>query len=147
MQKTIMANPATVEKKWYIIDANGLALGRVAAEAAKVLRGKHKPTFTPHVDCGDYLIILNSDNIILTGKKEEQKYFKRYSGYQSGLHLTQYKKMMEEKSDVALLRAIKGMLPKNSLGRKMTTHVHIYKGAEHENAAQKPEIWTIGGNN
>ena len=144
--KTTMLNNATVEKKWYIIDAEGKVLGRVAAEAAKLLRGKHKPAFTPNVDCGDNVIILNSDKIVLTGKKEEQKYFKRYSGYQSGLKLIQYKKMMAEQSDVALLRAIKGMLPKNTLGRSMAKHVHIYKGAEHNNQAQKPEVWN-GGNN
>ena len=142
--KTIMANSATVEKKWYIIDAEGKALGRVASEAATLLRGKHKATFTPNVDCGDNVIILNSDKLILTGKKEEQKYFKRYSGYTSGLKLIQYKKMMSEQSDVALLRAIKGMLPKNTLGRNMAKHVHIYKGAEHNNQAQKPEVWNGG---
>ena len=97
---TYMAKPATVEKKWYVIDASGLALGRVAAEAAKILRGKNKTTFTPHVDCGDYLIVINSDKLVLTGKKLEQKYFKRYSGYASGLKLTQYKKMMDEKSEL-----------------------------------------------
>ena len=142
--KTTMLNKATVEKKWYIIDAEGKALGRVAAEAAMLLRGKHKATFTPNVDCGDYVIILNSDKLVLTGKKEEQKYFKRYSGYQSGLKLIQYKKMMAEQSDVALMRAIKGMLPKNTLGRSMATHCHIYKGAEHNNQAQKPEVWNGG---
>ena len=142
--KTLMLNKATVEKKWYIIDGEGKALGRVAAEAATLLRGKHKATFTPNVDCGDNVIILNSDKLILTGKKEEQKYFKRYSGFTNGLHLTQYKKMMAEHSDVALLRAIKGMLPKNALGRSMATHVHIYKGAEHNNQAQKPEVWNGG---
>ena len=142
--KTTMLNKATVEKKWYIIDAEGKVLGRVAAEAATLLRGKHKATFTPNVDCGDYVIILNSDKIVLTGKKEEQKYFKRYSGYQSGLKLIQYKKMMAEQSDVALMRAIKGMLPKNSLGRTMAKHVKIYKGAEHNNQAQKPEVWNGG---
>ena len=139
-----MANSATVEKKWYIIDADGKALGRVASEAATLLRGKHKATFTPNVDCGDNVIIINSDKLVLTGKKEEQKYFKRYSGYQSGLKEIQYKKMMAEQSDVALARAIKGMLPKNSLGRTMATHVHIYKGAEHNNQAQKPEVWNGG---
>ena len=144
--RTIMANKATVEKKWYLIDAADKPLGRVASEVATLLRGKHKPTFTPNVDCGDNVIVINSDKLVLTGKKETQKYFKRYSGYTSGLHLTQYKAMMEKNSDVALLRAIKGMLPKNSLGRKMATHVHIYKGAEHDNAAQKPEVWN-GGNN
>ena len=144
--RTIMANKATVEKKWYIIDAEGKGLGRVAAEAASLLRGKHKATFTPNVDCGDNVIVINSDKLVLTGKKEEQKYFKRYSGYQSGLKLIQYKKMMAEQSDVALMRAIKGMLPKNSLGRTMATHCHIYKGAEHFNQAQKPEIWNGGKN-
>ena len=142
--KTIMANNATVEKKWYIIDADGKILGRVAAEAATLLRGKHKATFTPNVDCGDYVIILNSDKLVLTGKKEEQKYFKRYSGFTNGLKEIQYKKMMAEQSDVALMRAIKGMLPKNSLGRTMAKHVKIYKGAEHNNQAQKPEVWNGG---
>ncbi len=144
--KTIMAKPATVQKKWWLIDADGKVLGRVASEAATLLRGKHKADFTPNVDCGDYVIIINSDKLVLTGKKEEQKYFKRYSGYQSGLHLTQYKKMMAEQSDVALMRAIKGMLPKNSLGRTMATHCHIYKGAEHQQQAQKPEVWNGGKN-
>ena len=142
--KTIMANSATVEKKWYIIDAEGKVLGRVAAEAAMLLRGKHKATFTPNVDCGDNVIILNSDKLVLTGKKEEQKYFKRYSGFTNGLKEIQYKKMMAEQSDVALMRAIKGMLPKNSLGRTMAKHVKIYKGAEHNNQAQKPEVWNGG---
>ena len=142
--KTLMLNKATVEKKWYIIDGEGKPLGRVAAEAATLLRGKHKATFTPNVDCGDYVIILNSDKLVLTGKKEEQKYFKRYSGFTNGLKLIQYKKMMAENSDVALMRAIKGMLPKNSLGRTMATHCHIYKGAEHKNQAQKPEVWNGG---
>lgn len=144
--KTIMAKPATVQKKWWLIDADCKVLGRVASEAATLLRGKHKADFTPNVDCGDYVIIINSDKLVLTGKKEEQKYFKRYSGYQSGLHLTQYKKMMAEQSDVALMRAIKGMLPKNSLGRTMATHCHIYKGAEHQQQAQKPEVWNGGKN-
>ncbi len=142
--KTIMANKATVEKKWYIIDAEGKVLGRVAAEAATLLRGKHKATFTPNVDCGDNVIILNSDKLVLTGKKEEQKYFKRYSGFTNGLKLIQYKKMMAEHSDVALMRAIKGMLPKNTLGKAMATHCHIYKGATHNNQAQKPEVWNGG---
>lgn len=144
---TYMANPTTVEKKWYVIDASGLALGRCAAEIAKLLRGKHKATFTPNVDCGDYVIVVNSDKLVLTGKKLEQKYFKRYSGYQSGLKLTQYSRMMDEKSDVALMRAVKGMLPKNSLGRTMATHCHIFKGAEHNMEAQKPEKWEINGGN
>lgn len=145
--KTIMANPATVNKKWYVIDANGAVLGRVASDIAKILRGKHKTDYTPNVDCGDYVIVINSDKIVLTGRKLEQKYFKRYSGYQSGLKLTQYKKMMDEKSDVALMRAVKGMLPKNSLGRTMATHCHIFKGAEHNMQAQQPIEWKLEGGN
>lgn len=144
--KTIMANPTTVSKKWYVIDANGAVLGRVASEVASILRGKHKTDFTPNVDCGDNVIVINSDKLILTGKKLEQKYFKRYSGYVDGLKLTQYKKMMDEKSDVALMRAVKGMLPKNSLGRAMASHCHIFKG-DHNMQAQQPVEWKIGGNN
>lgn len=145
--KTVMANPATVNKKWYVIDAEGAVLGRVASDIAKILRGKHKTDYTPNVDCGDYVIVINSDKIVLTGKKLEQKYFKRYSGYTSGLKLTQYKKMMDEKSDVALMRAVKGMLPKNSLGRTMATHCHIFKGAEHNMQAQQPIEWKLEGGN
>ena len=145
--KTVMANSATVNKKWYVIDAEGAVLGRVASDIAKILRGKHKTDYTPNVDCGDYVIVINSDKIVLTGKKLEQKYFKRYSGYQSGLKLTQYKKMMDEKSDVALMRAVKGMLPKNSLGRTMATHCHIFKGAEHNMQAQQPIEWKLEGGN
>ncbi len=143
--KTYMAKPATVEKKWYVIDGANQPLGRVASEVAHILRGKHKTTFTPNVDCGDNVIVINSDKLVLTGNKLTQKYFKRYSGYTAGLKEIQYKKMMEEQSDVALLRAVKGMLPKNSLGRQMATHCLIYKGAEHPHDAQKPEVWTIKG--
>ena len=144
--KTYMANPSTVNRKWYVIDADGVALGRVAAEAAKILRGKHKSSFTPNVDCGDYVIIINSDKAVLTGKKLVQKEYKTYSGYAGGLKLIQYKTMMAEKSDVAMLRAVKGMLPKNSLGRKMLTHCRVYKDANHPHEAQKPEVLKIGGN-
>ena len=143
-RQTTIANAKTVTRKWYVIDATNLPLGRLASEIARHLTGKNKAIYTPNVDCGDYVIILNSDKLVLTGKKEEQKYFKRYSGYQSGLKLIQYKKMMAEQSDVALMRAIKGMLPKNTLGRTMATHCHIYKGAEHNNQAQKPEVWNGG---
>ena len=136
--KTIMANSATVEKKWYIIDAEGKVLGRVAAEAATLLRGKHKATFTPNVDCGDNVIILNSDKLVLTGKKEEQKYFKRYSGFTNGLKEIQYKDLLAKKSDFAVYEAIRGMLPKNRLGRKMIKHVRVYKDAVHGHEAQKP---------
>lgn len=143
--KTIMANSATVNKKWYVIDANGAVLGRVASDIAKILRGKNKTDYTPNVDCGDNVIVINSDKIVLTGRKLEQKYFKTYSGYTSGLKQTQYKKMMEESSDVALMRAVKGMLPKNSLGRQMATHCHIFKGAEHNMQAQQPIEWKLEG--
>ena len=144
--KTIMATPATVNKKWYVIDAEGANLGRLASDVAKLLRGKHKTDYTPNVDCGDFVIVVNSDKINLTGKKLEQKYYKTYSGYANGLKLTQYKKMMDEKSDVALMRAIKGMLPKNALGRTMLTHCHIFKG-DHNMQAQQPIEYKVGGNN
>lgn len=145
---TYMAKPETVDRKWYVIDAAGVPFGRVASKVASILRGKNKVTFTPHVDTGDYVIVINSDKAVLTGNKLTQKYFKTYSGYTGGLKETQFKKMMEEKSDVALLRAIKGMLPKSALGYAMAKKVKIYKGAEHQHEAQKPELITLkGGNN
>jgi large subunit ribosomal protein L13 len=140
-----MAKPETVERKWYLIDATGIPFGRVASKVASILRGKNKTIFTPHVDTGDYVIVINSDKAVLTGNKLTQKYFKTYSGYTGGLKETQFKKMMEEKSDVALLRAIKGMLPKSALGYKMAKKVKIYKGAEHQHEAQKPELITLKG--
>ncbi|MDD4110232.1 MAG: 50S ribosomal protein L13 [Clostridia bacterium] len=143
--KTYMANPETVERKWYLVDATGIPFGRIASQVAAILRGKNKPTFTPHVDTGDYVIIINSDKAVLTGNKLTQKYFKTYSGYTGGLKETQFKKMMEEKSDVALLRAIKGMLPKSPIGYEMVKKVKIYKGAEHTHEAQKPETITLKG--
>ena len=143
--KSYMANPQNVERKWYLVDAANTPLGRVASQVASILRGKNKPVFTPHVDTGDYVIVINSDKIVLTGKKLTQKYFKTYSGYQGGLKEVQYKKMMEEKSDVALLRAIKGMLPKNAIGRQMVRKLKIYKGAEHPHEAQHPELISLKG--
>ena len=141
--KTFMAHPETVERKWYVVDANGIPFGRLASQVAYILRGKNKPTFTPNVDTGDYVIVINSDKAVLTGNKLTQKYFKTYSGYQGGLKETQFKKMMEEKSDVALLRAIKGMLPKGRLGRQMYKKLFVYEGADHKHQAQKPEIVEI----
>ena len=141
--KTYMANAQTVERKWYVVDAAGVPLGRLASRVAFILRGKHKPTYTPHVDTGDFVIVINTDKMYLTGKKLEKKYYRYHTGYMGGLKAIQYKKMMEEKSDDALYIAIKGMLPKNSLGRKMLTKVRIYKGAEHEHAAQKPEVLNL----
>lgn len=137
--KTYMANAQTVERKWYVVDAAGVPLGRLASKVAAVLRGKNKPTYTPNVDCGDFVIVLNSDKIVLTGKKSEDKFYRYHTGYIGGLKEVSYKKLMAEKSDVALYEAIRGMLPKNSLGRAMIKKLKIYKGAEHNHAAQKPE--------
>ena len=141
--KTFMANESNIEGKWDLGDASDMPLGRVASQVAAILRGKNKPTFTPNVDAGDFVIVINTDKMYLTGKKLEKKYYRYHTGYMGGLKAIQYKKMMEEKSDDALYIAIKGMLPKNSLGRKMLTKVRIYKGAEHEHAAQKPEVLNL----
>ena len=137
--KTYMANAQTVERKWYVVDAAGIPLGRVASRVAAILRGKNKPTYTPNVDCGDFVIVLNSDKIVLTGKKMEDKFYRYHTGYIGGLKEISYKKLMAEKSDVALYEAGRGMLPKNSLGRDMIKKLKIYKGGEHYHAAQKPE--------
>lgn len=137
--KTYMANAQTVERKWYVVDAAGLPLGRVASRVASVLRGKNKPTYTPNVDCGDFVIVINTDKIVLTGKKAEEKFYRYHTGYIGGLKEVPYKKLMAEKSDVALYEAVKGMLPKNSLGRSMIKKLKIFKGPEHNHAAQKPE--------
>ncbi len=140
---TYMANSKNIEKKWYIIDANGKPLGRVAAEAAKILRGKHKPTFTPNVDTGDHVIILNCSNAILTGKKLDQKIYRHHTGYIGNMKETTARNMLQDKPEKAMMLAIKGMLPKNRLGRQMINKVRIYAGSEHENQAQKPEIWEV----
>ncbi|MDD2628370.1 MAG: 50S ribosomal protein L13 [Clostridia bacterium] len=132
-----------IEKKWYIIDAANKPLGRVATEVAKLLRGKHKPTFSAHIDCGDHVIVINTDKMVLTGDKLNQKMFRRHSGYVGGMKETPYKNMMDKKSDFVLTHAVKGMLPKNSLGRKMLTKVRAYKGSEHDQQAQQPEIWNF----
>ena len=138
--KTYMAHAETVERKWYVVDAAGVPLGRLASRVASVLRGKNKPTFTPNVDCGDFVIIINTDKAVLTGKKLENKFYRYHTGYIGGLKEISYKKMMEEKSDLAVYEAVKGMLPKNSLGRQMLKKLKVYKGAEHNHAAQKPEV-------
>ena len=132
-----------IERKWYIIDAANKPLGRVAAEAAKLLRGKHKPTFTPNIDVGDHVIILNCNQVILTGNKLNEKVYRHHSGYIGGMKETTARVMMEKNPEKAMMLAIKGMLPKNSLGRQMLKKVRIYAGSEHENAAQKPEIWNF----
>ena len=140
---TTLAKAGKVERKWYVIDAAGKPLGRVAAKAAVLLRGKDKVTFTPNVDCGDHVIIINCDKAVLTGKKLEQKSYYRVSGWIGGLKETKARIMMETRSDYAMELAVKGMLPKNTLGRNALTRLHLYKGAEHPHAAQKPEAWTL----
>lgn len=136
--KTFMAKSGQVERKWYVVDATGMPLGRLASQVAAVLRGKNKPTFTPNVDTGDHVIVINTDKVILTGKKLDQKYYTYHTGYIGGLKQIPYSKMMAEKSDLAVYEAIKGMLPKNSLGRQMITKLRVYKGAEHNHTAQQP---------
>ena len=137
--KTYMAKAEAVERKWYVVDAAGVPLGRLATKVASVLRGKHKPTFTPNVDTGDFVIVINTDKTVLTGKKLENKFYRYHTGYIGGLKEISYKKMMAEKSDLAVYEAVKGMLPKNSLGRATIKKLKVYKGAEHNHAAQKPE--------
>ncbi len=141
--KTYMANSATVERKWFVVDAAGVPLGRVASQVAAVLRGKHKPTFTPHVDCGDYVIVINCDKVVLTGNKLQDKLYTYHTGYIGGLKQTPYAEMMAKKSDVVVYEAVKGMLPKNSLGRKMIKKLRVYKGADHKQQAQMPEALEI----
>ena len=140
---TTLAKLETVERKWYVVDAAGKPLGRTAVTVANLLRGKHKTTFTPNVDCGDYVIVINTDKAILTGKKADQKVYYRVSGWIGGLKETKARTMMENRSDYAMELAVKGMLPKNTLGKHALTRLHLYKGAEHNHAAQKPEAWTL----
>ena len=139
---TFMAKPAELERKWYIIDAADKPLGRVAAAAASILRGKVKPTFTPNVDCGDFVIILNAEKVVLTGKKIEQKYYRYHTGYVGGLKEISYKKLMAENPEKAITLAVKGMLPHNTIGANSLTRLRVYQGTEHNHAAQKPEEYT-----
>ena len=141
--KSFVAKPANIERKWYVIDADGQTLGRLATQVAMILRGKHKPIYTPHVDCGDHVIVINAAKVVLTGKKLEQKKYYRYSGYVGGLKETSARDMLANKPETVVYEAIKGMMPKNSLGRNMLTKLRVYSGAEHEHAAQKPETYTI----
>ena len=138
-----MANPDKLERKWYVVDAEGQTLGRLASEVAKVLRGKNKPVFTPHVDTGDYVIIVNADKIKVTGKKMEQKIYYNHSEYVGGMKETTLKEMMAKKPERVLELAVKGMLPKGPLGRTMIKKLHVYAGPEHNHAAQKPEVLTF----
>ncbi|WP_434688995.1 50S ribosomal protein L13 [Hungatella sp. SB206] len=141
--KTFMASPATIERKWYVVDATGHTLGRLASEVAKVLRGKNKPIFTPHMDCGDYVIIVNADKVNVSGKKLDQKIYYNHSDYVGGMKETTLREMMAKKPEKVMELAVKGMLPKGPLGRSMMTKLHVYAGSEHDNAAQKPEVLEI----
>ena len=141
--KTYMANPDKLEKKWYVVDASGVVLGRLASEVAKVLRGKNKPEFTPHVDTGDYVIIVNAEKIKVTGKKLDQKVYYHHSGYVGGMKETTLKEMLDKHPDRVVKLAVQGMLPKGPLGREMLKKLHVYTGPEHPHAAQKPEELTF----
>lgn len=141
--KSFMASPATIERKWYVVDATGHTLGRLSSEIAAILRGKNKPTFTPHIDTGDYVIVVNADKIKTTGKKMEQKIYYNHSDYPGGMRETTLAQMMAKDSTEVIRLAVKGMLPKGPLGRSMINKLHVYSGAEHANAAQKPEALVI----
>ena len=140
---TTMAKKETVQRKWYVLDAAGKPLGRTAVTAAKLLRGKHKADFTPNVDCGDFVIIVNCDKAILTGKKLDQKKYYHFTGWIGNLKEVKYRTLMEQRPEFAMELAVKNMLPKNTLGRTSLTRLKLYKGAEHKNQAQKPEAWTL----
>ncbi len=137
--KTFMAKAEEVQRKWYVVDAEGKALGRLSSEVAKVLRGKNKPIYTPHVDTGDHVIVINAEKVVLTGNKLEGKIYRHFSGYPGGMKEVKYKDMMQSKPEKVIELAIKGMLPHNTLGRAMFTKLKVYKGSEHEHQAQKPE--------
>lgn len=141
--KSYMAKPNEIHRKWYIIDAEDKVLGRLASEVAAILRGKHKPIYTPHVDTGDYVIIINADKVRLTGKKLEQKEYRYHTGYPGGLKLVPYSRMMKENPERAIQLAVKGMLPKNRLGRQMIKKLRVYSGPEHNHEAQQPEVYEI----
>ena len=140
---TYSAKKSEIESKWYVIDAKGIPVGRVATEAAKLLKGKHKPTYTPSIDTGDHVIVINCKDAILTGKKLDQKMYRHHSGYIGGLKETSARVMMENNPEKAMMHAIKGMLPHTKLGRQMIKKLRVYAGAEHEHAAQKPEVWEV----
>ncbi len=138
---TFMANKGNIQRKWYILDAAGKPLGKTAATAAVLLRGKHKPEYTPHADCGDYVIVLNAEKAVLTGKKLDQKYYRRHSGWVGGLKETKYRTLMQTRPEQAMMLAVRGMLPRNTITKDSLTRLKIYRGSEHKHAAQKPEPW------
>ena len=138
---TFMAKTGSIERKWYVIDAAGKPMGKTAVLAADLLRGKRKPEFTPNADCGDFVIIINAEKAVLTGKMLDQKFYRTHSGWVGGLKETKYRTLMQTKPELAMQLAVKGMMPKNSLSRSSMTRLHIYRGGEHEHAAQKPQPW------
>lgn len=143
MKTTFMAKPADIQRKWFVIDAEGKPLGRVAVEAARILRGKHTPMYTPHVDTGDHVIVINADKVVLTGKKLDQKMYTRHSGYPGGLKQVPYRRMMEKRPELIVEKAIRGMLPHNRLGEQQSKKLKVYEGSEHPHQAQKPEVWNF----
>ena len=141
--KSFMASPSNIERKWYVVDATGHTLGRLSSEIASILRGKNKPTFTPHIDTGDYVIVVNADKIKVTGKKLDQKVYYNHSDYVGGMKETTLREKMAKKPEDVIYLAVKGMLPKGPLGREMITKLHVYAGADHKHQAQKPEVLEI----
>ncbi len=140
---TFMANKANIQRKWYVLDAAGRPLGKTAVAAATILRGKHKPEYTPHADCGDFVIVINAEKAVLTGKKLEQKYYRTHSGWVGGLKETKYRLLMQQKPELAVRLAVRGMLPRNIVTKDSLTRLKIYRGDSHPHAAQKPETWTV----
>lgn len=140
---TFMANKGNIERKWYVLDAAGKPLGKTAAAAADLLRGKLKPEYTPHADCGDYVIVINAEKAVLTGKKLDQKFYRTHSGWVGGLKEVKYRTLMQEKPELAMKLAIRGMMPKNIISKDSLSRLKIYRGSEHEQAAQKPELWAL----
>ena len=138
---TFMANKGNIERKWYILDAAGKPLGKTATVAATLLRGKHKPEYTPHADCGDFVIVINAEKAVLTGKKLDQKYYRTHSGYVGGLKETKYRKLMQDKPELAMKLAVRGMMPRNIITKDSLTRLKIFRGPEHIHAAQRPELW------
>jgi large subunit ribosomal protein L13 len=143
MMKSYMARPLEVERKWYVVDAEGQTLGRLATEIAHILRGKNKPQYTPHVDTGDFVVVVNAEKVVVTGRKAEQKVYRRHSGYPGGLKETSYEQMMERRPTEILRRAVKGMMPKNRLARQQLRKLKIYAGPEHPHAAQNPQTLEV----
>lgn len=140
---TFMAKPNEVDRKWYVIDASGKTLGRLATEVARLLRGKHKPTFTPHVDTGDHVIVINAEKVQLTGKKLQQKEYRWHTGYPGGIKSVDYQTLLQKNPEKAIQLAVKGMIPHNRLGRSMLKKLRVYRGSEHPHQAQKPEVWEV----